>query len=261
MKYTRIDMPQKSKASSIKQAILFFVVLPLCAVMVGGVISRFLIVPYMNKNVNSEPTKSTVKVVEKSKEYSIYILQAGIFSTNENASSLSGTFNSLGIKSFVIHDKDGFRVIVGASYKDDTIKADANKLKNMGYTTVTKQAIVNSGIFKDNDDKVKIKDYVITLGAVLKQMEDDLSTVGTDKMSSDKGEEEAAKLEEEYKKINTSELQNSELKQKIENIHQNAAEYEEKLYHKSTQIQKEALLEGFYEAAVMYYDLINTICG
>lgn len=154
MKYTRVDITKREGNFNFLLWFKFFILLPLLAIIIGAGISKKIITPWI-KNNTGEVSQSNIK-------YDItnfYVVQAGVFTNENNAKSLSGLINENGFKSIVICDKSLYRIIINIFSEKSKSEETKNNLKALGYDCIINEVGMNSLYFQ-NFDKKDMKQYI-----------------------------------------------------------------------------------------------------
>ena len=152
---------EKLKTSS-KIAISFLIVIPIAAILCGKLLTKFLIIPYFN---NTQIQKSAVEYKSIDK-LDIYILQAGIFNSKENASTLCNGIEGCGYRCTIVEDNKSYRVIVNISDKSKDVQLMMDKLKKSGYNSIVKNYEI-AMVYKGKIEK--IDNYIAAVSVMLSE--------------------------------------------------------------------------------------------
>lgn len=191
MKYTRLEPIKKAANSKIKILVGFVIVIPITAILVGSIITRFVILPFAIKNASAAPSNTRIKVAAsiKKREFSVYILQAGAFANPDNANVLKNAILGIGEKTSIINDNKIYRVIVDISENKDSIIKTKDKLSQNGYGCLINEMKIGQES-KDSD----LSKYLDSVTAVLyKQINGEKKHSESEKDSIKKAIEEVEK--------------------------------------------------------------------
>lgn len=170
MKYIRFQLRKGSNYLRIRALISFLVIIPIFAIVIGGFLARFIIVPMGQKsNADLVDNKNVLNVINKSKkEYSFFILQAGAFMNRNNANLLVNAIEKSNEKAYVIMEEGLYRVIIAVEADKNKLGVKKDKLESMGYA-----CLINEIGFNMLDiENVNIKNYIgLNLEVMNKQIE------------------------------------------------------------------------------------------
>jgi hypothetical protein len=187
MKYTRLEI--NNKAINVKHNSLFwfFIIIPLISIIFGGLSVKFLVGPYI-KNYTEKTIIPSITVDSESKNTiqkapinKLYYLQVGVFANKDNAQILKNTIGEKGITSFVVHEKDKYKVVASFSENKNILSNNRDKLNKLGYNSIINSVnfltnIANAG----NNDKIMNK-YVSCLSNIFVIQVDTMEKISSKK--------------------------------------------------------------------------------
>lgn len=191
--YKFID--EKLKRTS-KIAISFLILMPIAAIICGKLLTKFLILPYFN-NTKTSKTTISYKNIEK---FNFYILQAGIFSSKENASTLCSGIEGCGYNCAVVEDNNLYRVIVNISDNAKNAELIMDKLKKSGYSSIIKSYEIS--LIYDNKLE-KMKSYTAAVSSMLAGQSEMLNSNMKLNENTKSIESSINAVKEEYKNVDT----------------------------------------------------------
>jgi hypothetical protein len=256
MKYTRLEMQSRFSGTGIRSVVVFFIFLPLLAIIIGNFITRLFIIPYVSKNIQAPQYAGSSIVVKADEQYRFFILQAGVFSLKENAQLLTKGIVDGGMKAYTIADKENFKIIIDVSPEKSRIDSDMEKMKGMGYNCVIKEIVVNPTIFKNISDSEKIKDYAMSSASIFNSMFDILNE-SKDK-NSDGIREKIENLKKDFPDVSQI-SQDSSLKTELELFNKSFIKTSESFINNFADSNLDGCTQNLYEAAVEFEDLYSSI--
>jgi len=161
MKYTRVDITKREGNVNFSLWFKFFILLPLLAIIIGAGISKKIITPWI-KNSTGEVSQPNIKYDVTN----FYIVQAGVFTNENNAKLLSESINENGFKSIVICDKGLYRIIINIFTEKSKPEEIRNNLKALGYDCIINEVDINSLYFQ-NFDKKHMKQYINLISSII----------------------------------------------------------------------------------------------
>lgn len=169
VKYTRLEIYKGISNSRIKGIFVFFVIIPVIAVLSGSIITRILIpkeqIVSSNENVD-EP--SIVVNISKSYSYKFFLLQAGAFMNKSNAEVLKEAIKGDDFTPFIITDNEIYRVIISLSTDKEILIKKKDKLETIGYNCLINEFAFNNVDGTDNIEIEKANNYVKISADIIK---------------------------------------------------------------------------------------------
>jgi hypothetical protein len=187
---------EKLKRKS-KIAISFLILMPIAAIICGKLLTKFLILPYFN---NTKISKTTVsyKSIDK---FNFYILQAGIFNSKVNASTLCSGIEGCGYNCAVVEDNSAYRVIVNISDNVKDAELIMDKLKKSGYNSIIKSYEIS---FIYDSKLEKMKSYTAAVSSMLEGQSEMLNSNIKLNENTKIIESSINAVKEEYKNVDTA---------------------------------------------------------
>lgn len=170
MKYTRVEIPGRMIIKRSKPFIYFFIIIPLVAIVLGGVFVKIIVKPNLH-NIKRKviPAIHVTETVSKNvnKISSVYFLQVGVFTNINNAGILTKGIKEKGFDSCVVEDKGVYRVIVEVSNdKNELIKIN-DKLKSLGYSCIIHEKNFNTQYGDEKNVGKDLKEYIDCIKGIL----------------------------------------------------------------------------------------------
>lgn len=168
MRYTRLKMKRALYSQKFRIIFEFFVILPILAVIIGGMITKILILPIAKNSVGASSKTGTELLVANSKKntYNFYILQAGAFVKKENADILKHGINAIGKEPYVLLDKGIYRVIIDVEIKNDFLEETKKDMTSKGYNSLINEMNFTFNSNGERNNKA-LKEYMDSIFAVL----------------------------------------------------------------------------------------------
>lgn len=169
MKHIRFQL-RKCNIYKMKTMISFFIIIPIFAILIGGFLAKFIIVPIGQKNnVNITDNKNIPTIVKNiKKEYSFFTLQAGAFMNINNANILVNAIDKTKEGAYVIEEDGLYRVIIDVEADKNKLTEKKDKLESLGYSCLINEIYFNMQDIEDDD----IKNYTgLNLELINKQIE------------------------------------------------------------------------------------------
>lgn len=138
MKYTRFEFGSRMDPVIRKYFIDFVVFIPIFAIFIGFLISKFVITPSFFKTKAVESGKPANYEYQTIKDRRFYIAQAGVFQSGSNAKLTAERIKSHNLTAFVMDEGQLYRVIVQASIDHDYIVKKVGNYKSAGYDCIIK---------------------------------------------------------------------------------------------------------------------------
>ncbi|HBG39644.1 MAG TPA: hypothetical protein DDW58_10510, partial [Clostridiaceae bacterium] len=161
MKYTRVDITKREGNVNFLLWFKFFILLPLLAIIIGAGISKKIITPWIKNNTGGVSQPNI-----KYDGTNFYVVQAGVFTNENNARLLSGSINENGFKSIVICDKSLYRIIINIFSEKSKSEETRNNLKALGYDCIINEVDINSLYFQ-NFDKKHMNQYINLISSII----------------------------------------------------------------------------------------------
>lgn len=165
MKYIRHRINLRNVSPKMRVILLFFVVLPVMAILGAGIINKLILVPYLGEQVKASEAEVTVL---SGKVYNFYLLQAGVFSSGDNAESMASQIKSAGFKACSIKDGDVYRVVAGADTEKSTLQQYSTSLQQAGYITLCKSFETSDTYLEGSPEGTK--EYISAAGELVNEM-------------------------------------------------------------------------------------------
>jgi hypothetical protein len=199
MRYTRLEVPCKVLNLKSNMLLKFIIIIPLAAIILGSICVKFLIKPYIGE-FNKQGIINVSKPINIPVINNMFFLQAGIFSTEDNANILANAIEKKGFSPFVVEDKSKYRVIINFSDDKKLLANDIVKLKEMGYNTIVNTINLQAESNVARQEVSTMKDYVKYINNVVVIQYEAIKNYDTRKSSYN--EELSGILSELSKKIN-----------------------------------------------------------
>lgn len=165
MKYIRHNINLRSVSPKMRVMLLFFVVLPALAILGAGIINKLILVPYLSEQAKASEADVTVS---SGRIYNFYLLQAGVFSSGDNAQSVASQITSAGFKACSIKDGDIYRVVAGAGTDKFELQQYSTSLQEAGYITLCKSFEVGEAFLAGCPEGTK--EYISAAGELMNAM-------------------------------------------------------------------------------------------
>jgi hypothetical protein len=134
MKYTRLELHSGLSKNTAKNIIIFFALIPVISICIGKMVTGLIVIPYIGKAI--QPAQYTANIEDSNTDSEFYFLQAGVFSSRENADILQRGINNISKSTFIMNDADMFRVIVDISKNKSNLEEIQKSLKTSGYNCI-----------------------------------------------------------------------------------------------------------------------------
>lgn len=150
MRYTRMEISKNTSSAYYRIILEFFIIIPIVATILGSLITKTLIIPYFNKNISSGKTSEGIvsKPIIIGKEYTVSMLQAGVFLNKSNAETLVKGLASKSQNAFLAQDDDSFRIIMEISENRAILEEKQKSISSSGYSCL----IRDYGIYIKNQN-------------------------------------------------------------------------------------------------------------
>lgn len=165
MKYLRHNINLRSVSPKMRVMLLFFVVLPAMAILGAGIINKLILVPYLGEQAKASEAEVTVL---SGKIYNYYLLQAGVFSSGDNAESMASQITSAGVKACSIKDGDVYRVVAGVGTEKSALQQYSTSLQQAGYITLCKSFETSETSLEGSPEGTK--EYISAAGELINAM-------------------------------------------------------------------------------------------
>lgn len=165
MKYLKFRLSLRTISTRARWMLLFFVALPIMAILGAGIINKLLVIPYLSEQAMAS---ETAIAAPSGKLYSFYMLQAGVFASEDNARSMAQKLNASGFKAFSIKDGEVYRVVTGVSSDKSGLENYSTSLNKAGYITLCKGFEANDACLGSSPED--IKKYIEAAGELINAM-------------------------------------------------------------------------------------------
>lgn len=201
MKYIRRKINLCRISPKMRVMLLFFVALPVMAISGAGIISKLILVPYLSsEQAKASEANMAVESASSGEIYSFYLLQAGVFSSSDNANTMTSQITSAGFKAFSIKDGDVYRVVAGAGTEKSVLQQYSTSLQQAGYITLCKSFETSEAYLAGCPQGTK--EYISSAGELINAMlESASSQEKLDNASLKKLEGYASAVKKQYESI------------------------------------------------------------
>lgn len=253
MRYTRLDIQKKYYGKTAKLIIQFFVVLPLLALLIGNLLTRFIIIPQIERSLAGND-KSTVSAYKIEKINSLYYLQAGVFSNKENANFLVNGLKERGFAAALVQDQEKYRIVVG--YSDDANELNKRKeeLKAAGYNGLINE--INLKLLdKDGKEELKfIKEYLTAVSGIIKAQAEYASD--SSQIKDIKSDDALLMLKKKYEKVMDLNIKN-DIKSNLDSFNNSFMERMTKFDSSMNSNNRECANQIISEEIIMLYNFFK----
>lgn len=153
MRYTRLEIKNKTYDFWMKNTICFFFIIPLVAMPAGKLVAKHIVIPNVIK-MYSNKFEEGKDVISFKSGYDIYLLQAGVFLKKDNAEEFQKVLRGKNIKAVIFKDKEFYRVIVKISNSKGDIDKLNEKMKSFGYSCITNHFKFDNIVDYYKDEKI-----------------------------------------------------------------------------------------------------------
>lgn len=169
MKYTRLEIYKGISNSKIKIILVFFILIPVIAVLAGSIISKIFITSKQTISLSQNMDEPSIAAIQSSSyNYKVFLLQAGAFMSQKNAEVLKEAIKRDDITPVVIEDDEIYRVIINLSDDKELIIEEKNKLQTLGYNCLINEFIFVSIDEPDNEVIEKTNKYIKISADIIK---------------------------------------------------------------------------------------------
>ena len=247
MKYTRLELESGLSKNIVVNLLAFFILVPLLAISFGKIAAAYFIVPYIQQKTQTTQYTANIGTSYQS-EY--FLLQAGVFTNNENAKILQKGINSINNGVCIINDKDSYRVIVDVSEDKRKIEELEKKLMDSGYG-----CIKSSMLFKKSNAAADYEPVNLTID--LLDCEKELIL----KENSDKSPEDIKQKKEHLKTVyeNLKSTESDDSKSKNINYYENILKSTDKIIAEAGNKNKSIIKEEFLNQLFSFKNIYDSI--
>lgn len=170
MRYTRLEIPKSTNFGSYKLIIEFFIIIPIIATLIGGILTRFLIIPYFTNNISSgsQSNNDTQKPIILGKEYSSHMLQAGAYANKGSAEGLVKAMVDKGHNAFYLEEDETYKIIIDVFEDKEAAQKKQAELKSSGYNCIIHDYTLYVKGSSGKNNKA-IENYRYELASLIKQ--------------------------------------------------------------------------------------------
>lgn len=147
MRYTRFEF--KGDVGIWRSILKFLILIPAAALVLGLVLSKLFIIMASKENRTSNTTTNAYSY-EAVAPCQFFIVQAGIYSLSENASSAVKRIESRGLPAYSYVDGQYYRVISYIAASKDDADAKRHEYINNGLDSIVKELDINTAQIPDD---------------------------------------------------------------------------------------------------------------
>ena len=144
MNYTRFEFGTGTGSAARKYLIGFTILIPAIAILIGFLLSKFVVIPGFLKGKGRASEKAGGYAYQVIKDRKFYILQGGIFQSESNAKLTVQGMKSHNLTAYIRDEGQLFRVVAGVSLDRAFIAEKVGILKTAGYSCIIKELNVRA---------------------------------------------------------------------------------------------------------------------
>lgn len=247
MKYTRLELESGLSKNVVVNLLAFFILVPLLAISFGKIAAAYFIVPYIQQKTQTTQYTANIGTSYQS-EY--FLLQAGVFTNNENAKILQRGIDSIHNGVCIINDKDSYRVIVDVSEDKNKIEELEKKLMDSGYG-----CIKSSMLFKKNNDTADYEPANLTID-LLESEKELIIKEPSDKLTEDI-KQKKENLKTAYENLKATESNESKFKNDG-NYYENILKSTDKIIAEAVNKNKSIIKEEFVNQLFYFKNIYDS---
>lgn len=148
MRYTRFEFMNSKDVDLKKFIIKFIILIPVMGIIIGFIVSKFIIVPNMPDSIE-EKQNPTAYVYNEITPRKYYTVQTGVFLSVSNARILADRLKYSNLSSYINMEDKYARVIACASTDRDFINRRMQMIRSVGYDCVEKEINIKARVIPD----------------------------------------------------------------------------------------------------------------